>query len=86
MESGRLVQDTGHMRFASSARSTDKVQLGIPQTASTPVFYATLSLSIFPFRFKQFYSRFSALPLGLLSWWNVGDPGQNRPERRRIPG
>jgi len=35
------------MQFASSARSTNKVQLGILQTASTSVFYATLSLSIF---------------------------------------
>jgi len=41
------AQDTGRMRFASSARSTNKVQLGIPQTASTSLFYATLSLSIF---------------------------------------
>jgi hypothetical protein len=47
MESGRLAQDTGRMQFASSARSTNKVQLGILQTASTSVFYATLSLSIF---------------------------------------
>jgi len=47
MESGRLAQDTGRMRFASSSRSTNKVQLGIPQTDSTTVFYATLSLSIF---------------------------------------
>jgi hypothetical protein len=47
MESGRLAQDTGRMRFASPARSTNKGQLGILQTASTSVFYATLSLSIF---------------------------------------
>jgi hypothetical protein len=53
MESGRLAQDTGRMRFASSARSTNKVQLGIPQTDSTSVFYATLSLSIFLSRLKH---------------------------------
>jgi hypothetical protein len=52
MESGRLAQDTGRMRFASSARSTNKVQLGILQIASTSVFYATLSLSIFLSRIK----------------------------------
>jgi len=51
MESGRLAQDLGRMRFASSARSTNKVQLRIPQTASTTVFYAILSLSIFLSRF-----------------------------------
>jgi len=47
MESGWLAQDTGRLGFASSACSTNKVQLGIPQTASTSVFYATLRLSIF---------------------------------------
>jgi len=52
MESGRLAQDTGHMRFASSARSVNKVQPGIPQTASIAVFYATISLSIFLSRLK----------------------------------
>jgi Cas7 group CRISPR-associated protein Csh2 len=54
MESGWLAQDTGRMRFASSARSTNKAQLGILQTASTSVFYATLSLSIFLSRFKEY--------------------------------
>jgi mannose/cellobiose epimerase-like protein (N-acyl-D-glucosamine 2-epimerase family) len=54
MESGRLAQDTGRMRFASSTRSTNKVQLGILQTASTSVFYATFSLSIFLSRINSF--------------------------------
>jgi hypothetical protein len=54
MESGRLAQDTGRIRFASPARSTNKVQLGILQTASTSVFYATLSLSIFLLRIIYF--------------------------------
>jgi hypothetical protein len=53
MESGRLAPDTGRMRFASSARSTNKVQLGILQIASNSVFYAPLSLSIFLSRIKN---------------------------------
>jgi hypothetical protein len=59
-----LAQDAGRMRFASSARSTNKVQLGILQTASTSVFYATLSLSIF-------LSRFTSLPLVLGPAWSL---------------
>jgi len=56
------------MRLASSARSTTKVQLGIPQTASTSVFYATLSLSIFLSRLtaasKAAVDPFLTLPVG----------------------
>jgi len=49
MQSGGLAKDTGCMRFASSAHSTNKGQPGIFQTSSTSIFYASQILSIFLF-------------------------------------